>query len=118
MKRKTSRRATALRNHQEKRVRGSTRRSKLVREERSQQSKRSQVVTNPSEAAKLSGTPNSLIVTWEEASGRALRASRSGQERRECARCARDKITFVVPGCTTEGGGRLTSRRWCRTNCI
>ena len=40
-----------------------------------------QAVTNPSEDATCSGTPNSRIVTRPEVSGRALRASRSVQER-------------------------------------
>lgn len=72
----------------------------------------------PSKVAKLSGTPNSLIVTCPVVETRALRASRSCQQRRECARCVRDRITFAVPDETAAGGGRLTSMRWCRTSCI
>ena len=68
--------------------------------------------------AKPSGMPNSLIVTRPALSGRALRASRSSHERRECARCARDRITSAVRGCAAAGGDRFTSMRWCRTSCI
>jgi hypothetical protein len=61
--------------------------------------------------------PKSLIVTCPAVGGHALRASRSSHERRECARCARDRITSAVAGCAAAGGDRLTSMRWCRTSC-
>src|SRR5437660_4252575 len=67
--------------------------------------------------AKLSGTPNRLIITWPAVGTRALRASRSAHERREWARCARERITSVLRGAAAAGGGRLTSMRWCRTSC-
>lgn len=41
-----------------------------------------------SEAANLSGTPNSRIVTRPAVGGRALRASRTAHESRACARAA------------------------------
>jgi hypothetical protein len=41
-----------------------------------------QGIANPSEAAKVSGMPNSLIVTCPEVETRALRASRSSHEKR------------------------------------
>ena len=58
-----------------------------------------------------------LIVTCPAVGGHALRASRSSHERRECARCARDRITSAVPGEAAAGGDRPTSMRWCRTSC-
>src|SRR5436305_13093804 len=67
--------------------------------------------------AKPSGTPKSLIVTWLAVGTRALRASRSAHERREWARCARERITSVLRGAAAAGGDRLTSMRWCRTSC-
>jgi hypothetical protein len=39
-------------------------------------------IAKPSEVAKLSGTPHSLIITGLAVGGRALRASRSAQQRR------------------------------------
>src|SRR6266699_1823360 len=68
--------------------------------------------------AKPSGTPNSLIVTWLAVGARALRASRSAHERREWARCARERITSALRGEAAARGGMLTSIRWCRTSCI
>src|SRR5260221_6663003 len=68
--------------------------------------------------AKPSGTPNSLIVTGLAVGTRALRASRSAHERREWARCARERITSARPREAVVGGGMLTSIRWCRTSCI
>ena len=41
-----------------------------------------QASSNPSEAAKASGMPNSLMVTCPEVETRALRASRSSHDRR------------------------------------
>jgi hypothetical protein len=41
-----------------------------------------QAIANPSEAAKVSGMPNSLMVTCPEVETRALRAGRSSHERR------------------------------------
>jgi hypothetical protein len=58
-----------------------------------------------------------LIVWCPAVGGHALRASRSSQERRECARWARERITSAVPG-EAAGGDRLTSMRWCRTSCM
>ena len=75
-------------------------------------------MAKPSEMAKPSGTPNSLIVTWLAVGARALRASRSADERREWARCGRERITSALRGEAAAGGGRLTSIRWCRTSCI
>src|SRR5690348_11221274 len=50
-----------------------------------------------------------LIVTCPAVGARALRASRSCHERRECARCARDRITpAAVPDEAAAGGDRLT----------
>jgi hypothetical protein len=74
-------------------------------------------VANPSEVAKAAGTPNNLIVTCPAAGGRALRARRWAHERRECARCARERITSAMGGEAT-GGDRLISRRWYRTSWI
>src|SRR6266566_377426 len=68
--------------------------------------------------AKPSGTPKSLIVTWLAVGTRTLRASRSAHERREWARCARERITSALGGEAAAGGGMLTSIRWCRTSCI
>jgi len=97
-------------------ARASTRRSQLAREEgMPRRSRPCYAVANPSEVAKAVGTPNNLIVTCPEASGCALRARRSCHERRECARCAREKITSVMGG-EAAGGDRLISRRWDRTS--
>ncbi len=64
MERKKGRRWEELRNSQEKRPGDSTRRSKLVRKEGTQRlSRQGYAVAKPSEVAKPSGTPNSLIVT-------------------------------------------------------
>ena len=41
-----------------------------------------ETVAKPSEVAKLSGTPNRLIITCPAAGERALRANRSAQESR------------------------------------
>jgi hypothetical protein len=57
------------------------------------------------------------MVTRPAVGGRALRAIRSAHERRECARCARERITSVV-GSEAAGGDRLTSMRCCRTSCM
>ncbi len=62
--------------------------------------------------------PKSLIVTWPAVGARALRASRSAHERREWARCARERITSARQSEAAAGGGRLTSMRWCRTSCM
>ena len=118
VKSKKGRRQEELRNSQEKRPESSTRRSQLVREEGSPWlSGQSQAVANPSEVAKSAGTPNNLIVTCSAVGGRALRASRSAHERRECARCARERIPSAVGGAAA-GGDRLISMRWCRTSCM
>ncbi len=47
-----------------------------------------------------------------------MRANRSAHERREWARCARDRITSAVRDEAATGGGRLTSMHWCRTSCV
>ncbi len=118
MKSKTGRREEELRNNQEKRSESSTRRRELVREEEPQRRSRPcSTVAKPSKRAKLSGTPNSLIVTWPAVGRRALPASRSAHERREWVRCARDRITSALRG-EPAGGGVLTSMRWCRTSRI
>src|SRR2546421_9325919 len=64
MESKKGRRWEELRNCQGKRPEGSTRRSQLVREEETQRlSRQCYTVAKPSEAAKIVGMPNSLIVT-------------------------------------------------------
>jgi hypothetical protein len=60
------------------------------------------------------------IVIWLEASGRALRASRSAHERRVCARCERERITFAWMGRAATGDGvgdMFTPICWSRTRC-
>lgn len=47
-----------------------------------------------------------------------MRASRSCQQRRECARCARDRTISALGGEAAAGGDRLISMRWCRTSCM
>jgi hypothetical protein len=49
-----------------------------------------QAMRRPREVAKASGIPKSLIETSGAAGLRALRARRSAQERRQCARSARE----------------------------
>jgi hypothetical protein len=64
MESKKGRSEEEVRNSQEKKPRGSTRRSKLVREEGTYRwSRRCYAVAKLSEMAKPSGMPNSLIVT-------------------------------------------------------
>jgi hypothetical protein len=75
-------------------------------------------VAIPRKVVKPSGTPNSLITICPPAFLHALRVRRSSHKRRVCARCARDKITSAGAGEASEGGGSLTSTRWCRTSCI
>jgi hypothetical protein len=58
------------------------------------------------------------MLIWLAVGTRALRASRSAHERREWARCARERITSALRGEAEAGGGLLTSMRWCRTSCI
>lgn len=70
-----------------------------------------QAVTNPSEVAICTGTPNSRIVTRPEVSGRALRASRSVQESREWARSAREKDADSMAGLAEVGGPTWISTR-------
>src|SRR5713226_4813193 len=99
MESKKGRRREEWRISQEKRPEGSTRRRKLVREERTQRlSKRCYTIAKPSAVAKPAGTPNSLIVTWPEASERTLRARRAVHERRERPSCARTRMTSAVHG--------------------
>ena len=87
------------------------RRSQLVREERLQRLARPcYTVANPSEVAKPAGMPNSLIVTWSAVGTRPFRASRSAHERRECARCSRERITSVVGGEAAEGERLIAMR--------
>lgn len=108
-----------MRTRREKRAGGSPRRSQLVREEgRHRLSGQSQAVAKPSEAAKAAGTPNNRIVTCPAVETRALRASRSCQQRRYRARCVRDRITSATGGEAAAGGDRLISRRWWRTSCM
>jgi hypothetical protein len=76
---------------------------------------RSYAAAKPSEVAKPTGIPNNVIATCPEVPVRALRASRSAHERRECARCVRERIASVIEG-EAAGGSRRTSRRWCRTS--
>lgn len=76
---------------------------------------RSYAVVKPREAATFAGMPNSLIATCPVVSGCVLRAGRLVQERRERARCARERIAFAVGG-EAAGGDKLTSRRWFRTS--
>ena len=117
MKSKKGGRSEELRDSQEKRPEGFTRRSKLVREEGTQRlSRQCYTVTKPSEMAKASGTPNNLIVTWLAVGTRTFRARRSAHERRAWARCARERITSALPGEAAAGGGGLTSMCWCRTS--
>ncbi len=61
--------------------------------------------------------PYTLIVTGPAVEPRALRASRSCQQRRYRARWARDRITSALGGEAAAGGDRLISRRWWRTSC-
>jgi hypothetical protein len=68
--------------------------------------------------AKASGTPNSLIVTWPAVGGRALRASRSGQQRRKCARWARERGEGSTPGSGCPDSLQSTSTRWLRRSCM
>src|SRR5258706_7300282 len=82
-----------------------------------QRSRRGEAVAQPSKAAKLSGTPNKRIVTCPAVGGHTLRANRYANERRECARCARERLTSVVGGEAAAGGERLISMCWCRTSC-
>ena len=49
-----------------------------------------QAIWRPREVAKASDIPKSMIETFGAAFGRALRARRSAQERRQCARSARE----------------------------
>jgi hypothetical protein len=72
----------------------------------------------PERGGKLSGMPNNRIVTCPAVEERALRAARSAHDRRECARCARERIPSAVGGEVVVGGDRLTSRRWRRTSWI
>ncbi len=65
-----------------------------------------QAEAKPSEVAKASGTPNSLIVTCSDVETRALRASRSCHERRVCARSARERGEGETTG-VAEGGGAI-----------
>src|SRR5260370_31925904 len=68
----------------QKRPKGSSRRSTLVRGKGTRGATKSvsQAAANPREAAKRSGTPNSRIVTRAAGSGRALRANRCAHVRR------------------------------------
>lgn len=75
-------------------------------------------VANPSQGAKRSGTPNSLIVIGPANVACALRASRSCHERRACARWAWERSTSAERGCVMASGGRLTSMCWSRTSCM
>lgn len=64
--------------------------------------------------------PKSLIVTCPEVFLRALQAKRVSQERRVCARCARERITSSLLDWTATGGdqgGIFTSTSWWRTSC-
>ena len=70
-----------------------------------------QAVTNPSEVATCSGTPNSRIVTRPEVSGGALRASRSVQESREWARSARERDADSIARLAEVGGPTWISTR-------
>ena len=77
-----------------------------------------QAETNPSEAAKAAGTPNSLIVTCcSDGETRALRASRFCHERRVCARCARERGGGETTGVaqTDPADSMCTSTRWWRS---
>ncbi len=106
-----------VRTRRAKRARGSARTSRLVRAEGGHRlSGWSQAVAKPREAAKAAGTPNTRIVTGPAVEPRALRASRSCQQRRDRARCARDRITSAGGGEAAAGGDRLISRRWWRTS--
>ncbi len=77
-----------------------------------------QAEAKPSEVAKASGTPNSLIVTCSDVETRALRASRSCHERRVCARSARERgegeTTGVAEADPPDSIG--TSTRWWRSS--
>jgi hypothetical protein len=53
----------------------------------------------------VAGRPCSVIVRGRALNGRALRANRCSQERRQCARCARVRISWVA-GMTGDGEGR------------
>ncbi len=56
----------------------------------------------PKEWAKVAGRPWSVTISGGASDGRALRASRCSQERRQCARCARVKM-FSVGRVTGDG---------------
>jgi len=119
MTNETGRSRGEARKSQGKRPWDSTRTSSLVREEGAQRwSRWGYTVAKPSEVAKPAGIPNNVIVTCPAVSERALRASRAAHERRECARCARERITSALGGEVAAGGDRLTSRRWCRASWI
>jgi hypothetical protein len=75
-------------------------------------------VAQSSKGARATGTPNNLIVIWPAVWARPFRASRSIQERRECARCARDRTTLVGGGGAEVGGDSFTSSRWWRSRCM
>jgi len=116
---KTGSRGEEGRPSRDKRAAGFSRRSWLLREEGiSWRSRPCYADANPSEAAKVAGTPNTRMVTCPEVEARALRASRSRHERRYRARWARDRITSAVGGEATVGGDRLTSRCCCRVSCM
>lgn len=52
----------------------------------------------PKERAKVAGRPWSVTISLGASEGRAFRARRSSQERRQCARLARVKICDVCGG--------------------
>ncbi len=74
-----------------------------------------QAVASPRKVTRRSGIPKRVSVIRSPVASRALRASRSSHDKRECARWARE----IVGGETIGGGGRAgsiwMSRRWrCR----
>jgi hypothetical protein len=75
-------------------------------------------VSRPRKIAKGSGTPKSLMASWSVGGTRALRASRSSHERREWARCARERMTSGPCGSAGRACGCVTSTRWWRSSCM
>jgi len=77
-----------------------------------------QPVAKPRKTEKVGGMPKSVMVMPGAAHARALRAKRSGQERRECARSARERNCGEGVGSACPVGPICTSTRWLRRNCM
>src|SRR5207249_3324916 len=69
-------------------------------------------VNRPSEVAKPSGIPNSVIVHRPAIEARALEANRCSHESREWARWARESTGADVVRPGGRAGSKCTSTRW------